>query len=169
LSAAKATISKEEQKLLRDWDFTKFFQDINSAKVPSPVKTSAEAPVLTHRRVESDLKLRREKSDLFPHRSSLLFGVAKQPGKQGEPILTKHQPLNGSPWRPNMSSSGGGGGGGFRPAAENVAAAAADFKSRRRNSTHGLVALSSFPDPQLSSGAKVSPRVNQAKGSAWYF
>ncbi|XP_065333513.1 mitogen-activated protein kinase kinase kinase kinase 4 isoform X3 [Cloeon dipterum] len=162
-AAKKAPFTPEDQKLLREWNISKFFQDFNNRLESNNggKKSAAEAPVApTHRRVESDLKLRREKSDLFPHRSSLLLALAKQPG-QGEPVLTdfrrqqqQPQPIARKQQQNSGPNSGGGGGGGFRPAAADNAAAAPDLKSRRRNSTHGLVALSSFPDSQLSSGAK---------------
>ncbi|KAF4524968.1 hypothetical protein B566_EDAN014485 [Ephemera danica] len=87
----------EEQILLRDWDFAKFFQDLNGRynDPPTSKQESIEAPV-RHRRAESNgEKFKRENSDLFPRRSSLLFG---RQNSSGEPVLTdfKSQPQSGA-------------------------------------------------------------------------
>jgi hypothetical protein len=136
--------------LLRDWDFTKFFQDLNGRLESSPKQQNSdneaiEAPA-RHRRADSDVagKFRREHSDLFPRRSSLLFG-ARNNQPTGEPVLTDFKPqASGPEWLRRREKTDVE----LRRRQDDTSKVVAPVagQARRRNSSH------------LAPGEQVSPR-----------
>lgn len=146
--------------LLRDWDFTKFFQDLNG-RLEAPTrqeKEAIEAPA-RHRRADSDVagKFRREHSDLFPRRSSLLFG-ARNNNVAGEPVLTDYKPQPAGPeWLRRREKTDSD----MRRRQEDTPpTAAVGGLSRRRNSSH----LS--PSELQAQAAKVSQHEDTSPPSA---